>query len=212
MFQTHNNLEHLAMMEAVMGKIPAVMSKKARAIKGEFFKGTQIDYPNSQTTRNSKNYVKKMKKLAVSRLSSMLGMLQFAQGNSRLHPHTGYHSTQGRSSPPILRSDQTVIGLESCQTDSCQSSCSPSLFQNASATATTRSCSHMSTRNPLHPFIWLFHFCYNESPRVTPLGNVTVYYYMPRRNRLLNKVIECFIACLAPKTSPWAGPTGDGKS
>lgn len=38
----------------------------ARAQKGEFFKGMTIDFPNSSTTKNSKNYVKKMKRLEVS--------------------------------------------------------------------------------------------------------------------------------------------------
>jgi hypothetical protein len=38
-----------------------------RTQKGEFFKGMTIDFPNSSTTKNSRNYVKKMKKLEVSR-------------------------------------------------------------------------------------------------------------------------------------------------
>ncbi|KAG7530473.1 hypothetical protein FFLO_05014 [Filobasidium floriforme] len=63
LFQTHDNLEHLAMMDVVMGKMPVGIVRKAKAQKGEFFKGMTIDFPNSSTTKNSKNYVKKMKRL-----------------------------------------------------------------------------------------------------------------------------------------------------
>lgn len=34
--------------------------------KGEFFKGNKLDYPNAQTTKHSKKFVKAMKPLSVS--------------------------------------------------------------------------------------------------------------------------------------------------
>ncbi|KAI5843176.1 kinase-like domain-containing protein [Tricharina praecox] len=72
LFQTHDNLEHLAMMQAVCG--PRIDAKLVRAIAGKsgggntsnaskYFKGARLDYPNAETTRASKKYVNAMKHL-----------------------------------------------------------------------------------------------------------------------------------------------------
>jgi len=71
LFQTHDNLEHLAMMEAVCnGKIDAKLIRQVMAGKGssansaaKFFNRTKLDYPNNDTTRASRKYVKAMKHL-----------------------------------------------------------------------------------------------------------------------------------------------------
>ncbi|KAJ9092796.1 hypothetical protein QFC21_006672 [Naganishia friedmannii] len=63
LFQTHDNLEHLAMMEVVMGKMPLTIANRACKTKGEFFKGNKLDYPNTQTTKHSRKFVKAMKPL-----------------------------------------------------------------------------------------------------------------------------------------------------
>ncbi|KAK1923135.1 kinase-like domain-containing protein [Papiliotrema laurentii] len=63
LFQTHDNLEHLAMMEVVMGKMPSRMVDKGRAKKPEFFKGNKIDYPNPSVSRSSRKFVKSLKPL-----------------------------------------------------------------------------------------------------------------------------------------------------
>lgn len=76
LFQTHDNLEHLAMMEAVCnGKIDAKLIRQVMAGKGssansaaKFFNRTKLDYPNNDTTRASRKYVKAMKHLHVSGL------------------------------------------------------------------------------------------------------------------------------------------------
>ncbi|EHY56886.1 serine threonine protein kinase CMGC group [Exophiala dermatitidis] len=72
LFQTHDNLEHLAMMEAVCnGKIDA---KLVRAVcsggrgananpAAKFFNRGKLDYPNSETSKASRKYVKAMKHL-----------------------------------------------------------------------------------------------------------------------------------------------------
>lgn len=90
LFQTHDNFEHLAMMQAVCG--PRIDAKLVRAISGKtgsqsaaakyvaihsraraaslpvvrFFRGARLDYPNADTTRASKKYVAAMKSLSVS--------------------------------------------------------------------------------------------------------------------------------------------------
>jgi len=75
LFQTHDNLEHMAMMEAVCGgKIDRELIKAVyKTEKGQsknqavnYFKGQKLDYPNTETPRASKKYVKAMKKLGVS--------------------------------------------------------------------------------------------------------------------------------------------------
>ncbi|KAF2103836.1 kinase-like protein [Rhizodiscina lignyota] len=72
LFQTHDNLEHLAMMEAVCnGKLDRdIVRQVNKSEKGHsrnsaaaYFKNGKLDYPNTDTPRASKKYVKAMKKL-----------------------------------------------------------------------------------------------------------------------------------------------------
>lgn len=72
LFQTHDNLEHLAMMEAVCnGKIDAKMIKQVTQnsrsgssnTAAKFFSKSKLDYPNSDTPKASRKYVKAMKHL-----------------------------------------------------------------------------------------------------------------------------------------------------
>jgi dual-specificity kinase len=68
LFQTHENLEHLAMMEVVFGQMPSRWGKSAIRSKPEWFNGntTKINYPLPTTSKQSKKYVKAMKPLEVS--------------------------------------------------------------------------------------------------------------------------------------------------
>lgn len=79
LFQTHDNLEHLAMMEGVLNKkidahlIQAVNKAAGRSATGaaSYFKRLKLDYPRPDTTRASRRFVKAMKTVPVSsRLSS----------------------------------------------------------------------------------------------------------------------------------------------
>ncbi|KAK0622839.1 kinase-like domain-containing protein [Immersiella caudata] len=72
LFQTHDNLEHLAMMEAVVNaKIDShlVTQCNRNARNGtsnpaaKYFKRLKLDYPTAETTRASRRFVKAMKKL-----------------------------------------------------------------------------------------------------------------------------------------------------
>ena len=68
LFQTHENLEHLAMMEIVFGKVPeGKWGKAAVRSKPEWFlNGTsKVAYPQPTTSKQSKKYVKAMKPLEV---------------------------------------------------------------------------------------------------------------------------------------------------
>ena len=60
LFQTHENLEHLAMMERALGPIPAAMA--ARADKGAaqyFAEGGRLDWPGGAASRKSVRAVNK---------------------------------------------------------------------------------------------------------------------------------------------------------
>ncbi|KIW04875.1 hypothetical protein, variant 1 [Verruconis gallopava] len=75
LFQTHDNLEHLAMMEAVCGSridrqlVQAVLAKDRNGTTknpaAQYFKVREkkLDYPNHETAKASRKYVRAMKRL-----------------------------------------------------------------------------------------------------------------------------------------------------
>ncbi|WFD20351.1 dual-specificity kinase [Malassezia caprae] len=63
LFQTHDNLEHLAMMEMVLGRLPDDYRRKAETYKPEYFHSGRLDYPRPDTTKQSRRYVQSMKRL-----------------------------------------------------------------------------------------------------------------------------------------------------
>ncbi|KAL8917682.1 MAG: hypothetical protein Q9208_007808 [Pyrenodesmia sp. 3 TL-2023] len=86
LFQTHDNLEHLAMMESVCGskidpKLVRQVMNGGRGSNGnqaaKYFNRGKLDYPNHDTTKASKKYVKAMKSLSEIIPSSNLFNKQF---------------------------------------------------------------------------------------------------------------------------------------
>lgn len=74
LFQTHDNLEHLAMMEAVIGsKVDSYLVQSVNKMStrsggnpaAKYFKRLKLDYPTPATTRGSRRFVKAMKRLEV---------------------------------------------------------------------------------------------------------------------------------------------------
>ena len=66
LFQTHDNLEHLAMMEMVMGKMPENVAREAVNHKPEFFKeGPKLNWPLPKTTKQSRKDVRATRSLQV---------------------------------------------------------------------------------------------------------------------------------------------------
>ncbi|KAL2022553.1 hypothetical protein VTK56DRAFT_5160 [Thermocarpiscus australiensis] len=71
LFQTHDNLEHLAMMEAVVNSRIDVslvhqvnrMTRNGGNPASKYFKRLKLDYPTPETTRASRRFVKAMKTL-----------------------------------------------------------------------------------------------------------------------------------------------------
>ncbi|KAI6092537.1 kinase-like protein [Hypoxylon rubiginosum] len=73
LFQTHDNLEHLAMMENVCDSridshLVQTVNKMAARSTGnaasKYFKRLKLDYPTAETTRASRRFVKNMKRLS----------------------------------------------------------------------------------------------------------------------------------------------------
>lgn len=64
LFQTHDNLEHLAMMEQVMGKMPERFARMGARSKPEHFKeGCKLDWPKAKASRQSRKDVRACKSL-----------------------------------------------------------------------------------------------------------------------------------------------------
>ncbi|KAJ6612314.1 kinase-like domain-containing protein [Mycena sp. CBHHK59/15] len=65
LFQTHDNLEHLAMMEMVMGKMPERFARAGARSKPEFFKdNVRLDWPKAKASRQSKKEVRATRPLS----------------------------------------------------------------------------------------------------------------------------------------------------
>ncbi|EGN99103.1 hypothetical protein SERLA73DRAFT_53690, partial [Serpula lacrymans var. lacrymans S7.3] len=59
LYQTHDNLEHLAMMEMVMGKMSDRFARAGARSKPDFFKeGCKLDWPKAKASRQSKKDVR----------------------------------------------------------------------------------------------------------------------------------------------------------
>lgn len=63
LFQTHDDLEHLAMMERVLGPLPDDYRRKAETYMPNYFVSGQVNYPNANTNKKSRRYVQAMKRL-----------------------------------------------------------------------------------------------------------------------------------------------------
>jgi dual-specificity kinase len=66
LFQSLDNLEHLAMMEAVMGKMPDRFARSGARSKPEYFKGgSELDFPKPKTSAKSQKDVRVTRSLEV---------------------------------------------------------------------------------------------------------------------------------------------------
>nr|XP_019706981.1 serine/threonine-protein kinase AFC3 isoform X5 [Elaeis guineensis] len=64
LFQTHENLEHLAMMERVLGPLPEHMIQKASPSASKYFRrGIRLNWPEGAVSRESIRAVRKLDRL-----------------------------------------------------------------------------------------------------------------------------------------------------
>lgn len=118
LFQTHENLEHLAMMEVVLGPIqPRVIKRADRHAQKYFRGGIELKWPEGSQTRESVRAVRKMERLqdivgtrldgVVARDFTDLLLSKFLDGFSSLQPgwllHVclfTFHASRARSRCP----------------------------------------------------------------------------------------------------------------
>ncbi|KAI7730799.1 hypothetical protein M8C21_021398 [Ambrosia artemisiifolia] len=63
LFQTHENLEHLAMMERVLGPIPEHMIRRANRGAEKYFRRSRLNWPEGAVSRESIRAVRKLDRL-----------------------------------------------------------------------------------------------------------------------------------------------------
>ncbi|GER40376.1 protein kinase [Striga asiatica] len=63
LFQTHENLEHLAMMERVLGPLPEHMARKANKGAEKYFRRSRLNWPEGAVSRESIRAVRKLDQL-----------------------------------------------------------------------------------------------------------------------------------------------------
>lgn len=64
LFQTHDNVEHLAMMEVVCGRVDGRIIRSCSKVAQKMFRPSgRLDYPNRETTKDSRKFVKSMRSL-----------------------------------------------------------------------------------------------------------------------------------------------------
>ncbi|KAL2517678.1 Serine/threonine-protein kinase AFC3 [Abeliophyllum distichum] len=63
LFQTHENLEHLAMMERVLGHLPEHMIRRANRGAEKYFKQSRLNWPEGAVSRESIRAVRKLDQL-----------------------------------------------------------------------------------------------------------------------------------------------------
>ena len=65
LFQTHENLEHLAMMERVFGPLPCHMLKRADRHSEKYVRKGRLNWPEGCASRDSMKAVMKLPRLQV---------------------------------------------------------------------------------------------------------------------------------------------------
>jgi dual-specificity kinase len=66
LFQTHDNLEHLAMMQIILGDFPKEFLRSVGPAGAKYFrKDGKVDFPNSETPKSAAKFVKNLKNLQV---------------------------------------------------------------------------------------------------------------------------------------------------
>lgn len=63
LFQTHENLEHLAMMQQVLGPVPESMAYRADKHSQKYFTNGRLDWPEGAASRKSVRSVNKLREL-----------------------------------------------------------------------------------------------------------------------------------------------------
>jgi hypothetical protein len=135
LFQTHDNLEHLAMMEMVMGKMPENLAREAVNHKPEFFKeGPKLNWPSPKTTKQSRKDVRATRSLQVCLADGdpclateyIIGnnstnrydereLLGPCQEAAHVRPEAANHRSRGSEAPLLFANDPARAIAQACR-------------------------------------------------------------------------------------------------
>ncbi|KAH1056705.1 hypothetical protein J1N35_034770 [Gossypium stocksii] len=112
LFQTHENLEHLAMMERVLGPLPEHMIRRASRGSEKYFRsGSRLNWPEGAVSRESIRAVKKLDRLKnmVSHVeSSRYFLADLLEGLLKYDPSERLTACQALNHPFFSESKYTV--------------------------------------------------------------------------------------------------------
>ncbi|OMO60274.1 hypothetical protein CCACVL1_24272 [Corchorus capsularis] len=107
LFQTHENLEHLAMMERVLGPLPQHMLNKADRHAEKYVKRGRLDWPEGATSRESIKAVQKLPRLqnlVMQHVDHSAGdLIDLLQGLFRFDPSSRLTARQALRHPFFTR-------------------------------------------------------------------------------------------------------------
>ncbi|KAF2282631.1 hypothetical protein GH714_011924 [Hevea brasiliensis] len=115
LFQTHENLEHLAMMERVLGPLPQHMAVRAdRHAEKYFRRGTRLDWPDGATSRESMRAVWKLPRLPnliMQHVDHSAGdLIDLLQGLLRYDPAERLKAREALGHPFFKREPRRTMG------------------------------------------------------------------------------------------------------
>lgn len=115
LFQTHENLEHLAMMERVLGPLPQHMITGADRRAEKYFKrGARLDWPEGATSRESIRAVWKLPRLQnliMQHVDHSAGdLIDLLQGLLRYDPLQRLNAREALGHPFFTRGDMRRCG------------------------------------------------------------------------------------------------------
>ncbi|XP_057857232.1 serine/threonine-protein kinase AFC1 isoform X3 [Cryptomeria japonica] len=104
LFQTHENLEHLAMMERVFGPLPQHMIKNGDRKSVKYFRhGSRLDWPEGAASRESIRAVRRLlqfKNLILAHVDHSAGaFIDLLQGLLRYEPSQRFEAREALSHP-----------------------------------------------------------------------------------------------------------------
>ncbi|XP_010515852.1 PREDICTED: serine/threonine-protein kinase AFC1 [Camelina sativa] len=108
LFQTHENLEHLAMMERVLGPLPTHMVLRADRRSEKYFRrGAKLDWPEGATSRDSLKAVWKLPRLPnliMQHVDHSAGdLIDLIQGLLRYDPSERFKAREALNHPFFTR-------------------------------------------------------------------------------------------------------------
>ncbi|KAL6997081.1 Serine/threonine-protein kinase afc2 [Sarracenia purpurea var. burkii] len=112
LFQTHENLEHLAMMEKVLGPLPQHMLKRVDRHAEKYIRSGRLDWPEGATSRESIKAVQKLPSLQniiMQHVDEAGDLIHLLQGLVRYNPSERLTACEALRHPFFTRESHEPI-------------------------------------------------------------------------------------------------------